>query len=58
VWEVATPVAVTAITAWRLDTSGHNFQIKTRSITAIATAAESAWATVSEGGTLDEGVIP
>lgn len=58
VWEVATPVAVTALSDWRLDTDNHKFQIKTRSITAIATDTESAWTTVTEGGTLDQGVIP
>jgi hypothetical protein len=51
---------ITVLTDWRLDKSGHKFQVKTRQVYDLSSAAESAWTDISDsaGGVLDEGVTP
>jgi hypothetical protein len=56
--EVASPVARTFVTAWRLDKTGHRFQVKTCPALLLAQGAETGWTDVADadGGILDQGV--
>jgi hypothetical protein len=54
------PAQITVLTDWRLDKSGHTFQVKSRTAYVISPSAESAWTSITDanGGILDTGVIP
>ena len=56
--EVISPVARTFVTAWRLDKTGHMFQVKTCAALLLAGGVESAWTDIADadGGLLDQGV--
>lgn len=59
-WEPTTLTQITALTAWRLDKTGHNFQVKTRTGYVLNPGTESAWTNITDanGGQLDEGAVP
>jgi len=58
-WVVSTPSQIMAIVGWRLDKTGHKFQIKTQTAYVLAPGSVSEWSDLpggdTDGGTLDQG---
>ena len=54
-WVKVTPTQITAVTQAQIDTSGHNIQVKTRTVYGIAPGTESGWTTIP-GGAMVQGV--